>query len=431
MNISRNHRKKIIAAATAATLTITAMFTGTFAWQSINQEAKNEMLGQGINPGGRLHDDFNGQNKDVYVENFTDPEDHGVPIFARIRLDEYMELGEDAGKNTADPNRKATSLVAGATIGDVTTWTTHIPDTDDTATCPAPTTGTDKFHDYWAWTMGGQTVYMPTFNKNKDSLTADINGTYAGIHGIPYDDYVTYQAGDSHTGNAVYDIDADTVDEAAPVEGVDIETVQETHTAAQTKTATVITMAQWKAGGCQLGDFWVYDVDGWAYWANPIQPGETTGLLLDEVQQVVEPTDNWYYAINVVAQFATAGDWGQEDQTGFYDTTKGVSPTADALFLLNKAAALLDVTIRADGDATRVEAGSSLALTATVGTGSVTVSDPQITWTILDAHHDGTHMDGNKLVVSADETATELTIRATAPTLTSRYGQYTVTITKP
>lgn len=28
--------------------------------------------------------------------------------------------------------------------------------------------------------MGGQTVYMPTFLKNRDSLKADINGTYAG-----------------------------------------------------------------------------------------------------------------------------------------------------------------------------------------------------------------------------------------------------------
>ena len=28
--------------------------------------------------------------------------------------------------------------------------------------------------------MGGSTVYMHTFNKNKDSIEADINGTFAG-----------------------------------------------------------------------------------------------------------------------------------------------------------------------------------------------------------------------------------------------------------
>jgi len=31
--------------------------------------------------GGRLHDDFNGANKNIYVENFADE-----PILARIRL---------------------------------------------------------------------------------------------------------------------------------------------------------------------------------------------------------------------------------------------------------------------------------------------------------------------------------------------------------
>ena len=31
---------------------------------------------------------------------------------------------------------------------------------------------------YWTWSTGGSTVYMPTFNKNKDSLEADVNGIY-------------------------------------------------------------------------------------------------------------------------------------------------------------------------------------------------------------------------------------------------------------
>ena len=52
---------------------------------------------------------------------------------------------------------------------------------------------------YWAWDMdGGQTVYMPTFNKNKDSLAADINGTYEGTNPgdeTHYDDYKTYTVG--------------------------------------------------------------------------------------------------------------------------------------------------------------------------------------------------------------------------------------------
>ena len=42
--------------------------------------------------------------------------------------------------------------------------------------------------------MDGNTVYLPTFNKNKDSLAADINGTYDGESAdddLHYDDYKT------------------------------------------------------------------------------------------------------------------------------------------------------------------------------------------------------------------------------------------------
>ena len=67
---------------------------------------------------------------------------------------------------------------------------------------------------------------MPTFNKNKDSLKADINGTYQGT--VPgddthYDDYHAYTLGESKTDNAVYDADDNTVDEGdGAVEGTHI-----------------------------------------------------------------------------------------------------------------------------------------------------------------------------------------------------------------
>ena len=332
--------KKRVSAVVAAALTVAVVLTGTFAWQSVSQMAKNEITGES-NPGGRLHDDFNGQNKDVYVENFTDPDDDGVAIYARVRLDEYMEVGTGAGLKTGSADydaKQAASLVAGADINDVKTWTTHVP---------AGTVGncTNDFHLYWNWDMGGQTVFMPTFDKNKDSLAADINGTYDGTDAaddVHYDDYVAYADGDQKTGNAVYDADDNSVDEGdAAVEGTNIATVEETHTAKATQTATVITMAEWKAAGSQPGAYWVYDVDGWAYWAQAIQPGEATGLLLDGVNLKRDPGEDWYYAINVVAQFATSGDWGEKNGTGFYDLTQGSAPTDDGLYLLNKAADLL------------------------------------------------------------------------------------------
>lgn len=316
------------------------MLSGTYAWQSISQMALNETMDT-VNPGGRLHDDFDGRNKDVYVENFTDPNNGGVPIYARIRLDEYMEIGTGAGLKTGDAGadkKTAQSLVNGANINDVTTWKTHIPGALD-----------DPFHEYWTWKTGGQTVYMPTFNKNKDSLLADINGTYAGLDnsaatGTPFDDYVDYSdtANAVKTDSAVYDNDDNDTDEGdAATEPENILTSEETHTTKSTGTATILTMDQWKAAGSHPGAYWVYDVDGWAYWAQPIEPGEATGLLLDGINLQKEPDKDWYYAINVVGQFATSGDWGSaETGDGFFGPEAGSAPTSDALNLLNKIAGI-------------------------------------------------------------------------------------------
>ena len=159
-------KRKLVSAITAVAVSAAILLGGTYAWQSISQTALNEKIVE-VNPGGRLHDDFDGTNKDVYVENFGD-----TPIFARVRLDEYMEIGAGAGLKTGAPDydsKKATPVKVGTDINDMSTWTTHIPGANST---------NDPFHKYVEWEMGGQTVYMPTFNKNKDSLAADINGTY-------------------------------------------------------------------------------------------------------------------------------------------------------------------------------------------------------------------------------------------------------------
>ena len=74
------NKKKIATSVAAVAMAATMLLGGTFAWQSISQTALNE-ASDIVNPGGRLHDDFDGTNKDVYVENFADD-----PIYARVRL---------------------------------------------------------------------------------------------------------------------------------------------------------------------------------------------------------------------------------------------------------------------------------------------------------------------------------------------------------
>lgn len=421
-----NKTRKTVAAIIAATLAAIVILSGTFAWQSINQEAKNETAAATKNMGGRLHDDFDGNNKDVYVENFTSPTENGVPIFARIRLDEYMELGADAGTNKDAAHRNATSLVAGAKINDVSTWTTHIPKaTGQEGTCDNGNPNT--FHDYWTWKMGGETVFMPTFNKNKDSLKADINGTYAGLNGNPYDDYVAYTEGETKKDNAIYDNDDNDIDDDNVI------TKEETHTAKKTQSATVITMEDWKNAGRKSGKFWVYDVDGWAYWAEAIQPGEATGLLIDSITQDIEPIEDWYYAINVVAQFATAGDWGEDDNTGFFDTTKGVNPTKDAMFLLNQAAGEAPkVTISEQNGNNSVNRGNTLNFNATLTLVDVQINNQKVTWYVEGASSADTNINTDGLLtIGMDEQASEIVVKAVSEENNKGIGTYKVTVTDP
>ena len=419
-------KRKVISAVTAVVVSAAILLTGTFAWQSISQVALNEKTGA-VNPGARLHDDFDGTNKDIYVENFTDPNNGGVPIYARIRLDEYMEIGLGAGLKTGDADydsKEAVSLIAGADINDVTTWKTHIPDD-----------ATDTFHDdYWSWTLGGQTTYMPTFNKNKDSLKADINGTYDGTDAtddIHYDDYHAYSLGEQKTADAVYDADDNSVDEGDNAVNPDnITTKEETHTAASTLDGTVITMAEWKAAGSKPGAYWVYDVDGWAYWAQAIEPGTATGLLLDGISLQKEPGDNWYYGINVVGQFATMGDWGTaEGSDGFFGENDGPAPTADALFLLNQAAGR-ELTVKVTAPASEVKLGNTLQLTAAVSAGEAVHPNQKVNWSVSGGTSVSTRITSDGvLTVGADElVGGTLTVRALSTVDNTTFATYSVTV---
>ncbi len=356
MATSNKKKKTIAAVATAAVL----LLGGTFAWQSISQTALNE-ASDVINPGGRLHDDFyidnNGDyNSDIYVENFADDD-----IFARVKLSEYMEIVVNKDVEGAEMVETVTGskTLNGNTVTDKSTdntsgyeyeYVTHYFDQDN---------ATDK---YWNWTTGdvdsAQIYYMPTFNKNKDSLVADRNGMYVDrIGGISnrsqtqYEDYTVWADGMDKTDNAIYDADTNQRDEVRwDFENIEsyentgaITTKEERHTAGLVgKTNGLISMSEWLEkmnNGDDTADYWVYDENGWVYWSSPIKAGKTTGLLLDAIDLKEVMDDTWYYAIEAEGQFVTAGDVDNTNDTGFY-AVEGEKPTENAEQLLEHIGAI-------------------------------------------------------------------------------------------
>jgi hypothetical protein len=425
----------------AAVLALAIVLTGTFAWQSLSQRAINNASGVPDPAGARLHDDFaddqnwvTGANKDVYVENYSgsnpsDPLDYGQSVYVRVKLSEYMEIGEGAGKfgytgatdpidyqtldqattggtRTPDPDNHAVSLVPGANILNPSTWTPHIP-------YGQASVSNGPFNTYFAWDMGGSKAFMPTFNKDNTSLLTD-RTEYA------QDKFVS--GTDTETDDEIYD-------------HADLSLNQNTtHTAKETlNTANVITMAQWKSIGSPVenaaGDaYWVGDTDGWFYWSNSLSPGEATGLLLNGMTMDREPSDAWYYAIHVTAQMVTAGDWGDKaTNTVFYQD----GMTDDAFWLLNQAAKRLPVVTSIDfleGSKIYAKAGSPVTVHPAVNVKNYSgdPSERAVTWSISPAT--ANFADGT-LTPQVGEEGTVYTITATSAALpTSMSTSITVTV---
>ena len=263
-------KRKTHAGVTAVFL-VALIAAGTFAWTNFNSQALNEWRGTGAGlnvakPGGTLHNYNveNGDEKHVFVENWGNES-----LFVRIRLDEYMELGSGVGLKATDQNvgeivhnplNQAEPLIPDANIDKIYTWEPHIPAGSEANNCGL------EFHHFWSWEMGGQAYFFPAPTDNREDKSFVAQGSP--------------------------DVTAGSIND----EGMQ---------ARQTRSAQVITMAEWMTNGSTIGDYWVIDTDGWAYWAAPLVPGDATGLLLNRVTQITPPEKDYYYGINVIAQMAT------------------------------------------------------------------------------------------------------------------------------
>lgn len=326
----------------------------TLAWQSFSQTALNEASHIFYSPGGRLHDDFDGSNKDVYIENYAQL-GTGEKVYARIQLAEYLEFGDGAGLTDEEKEEFFEDEIPELVVlrgdkqnqeetpdfEDETTWDTYLFGSEAEE-------GKETIRTYRDLSFGGSTIYMPTFNKDINSIEADINGTYAEADEIAagrehYDDYHKHFLGEVITADTrlAYRDLSGTVD--VFIEGTHYYYREESHQTERTLTSEVMSMATWMDRGQPSGPYWVYDTDGWAYWADAINPQTATGLLLDKINITSETKGDWFYGVHVIAQIATAGDWGQGTVSSEGVASSGIGMyaggiTQNGLDLLNKVA---------------------------------------------------------------------------------------------
>ena len=235
-------RRRVAAGAVAAVLAVALALTGTLAWNAMASK-----VNKFANTSGRdavLHDDFEGgPDKHVFVENTS----KSAEIFVRVKLQEFMDLTSHKDRDPAPQD-----------------WATHSPG-KAVGDCGLANAVPEKFHDSFAWAMGGSKWYLPQA---------------PGTSGVAPSDLSKYDA--------------------------------TTPGAKQTPDAQVIPMADYLAMASDEKEAftgWVYDTDGWAYWSKPLPAGEATGLLLQKVDPApgLEDTD-YFYAINVTMESVDKDD---------------------------------------------------------------------------------------------------------------------------
>ena len=229
--------------------------TGTFAWEQIIT-ARNEFIGDKTpEEDVTLHDDFDPDTskKDVYVENTGD-----VALYVRVKLDEAMSLTNNKWRPGA------------------TDWVTH-KHGQTPEDCGFESHESNRFHDYFKWTMGGWKYYKSTDGSR--SLVQDVN------------EYTEAQYNDPNTG------------------------VKKTPDAQIITSEAFLALSPEQQKAFQG---WIYSTDGYAYWSQPLNSGEATGLLLHGVRTMnsIKGTE-YYYVIDVILEVVDMDDipmWTQGAQ---------------------------------------------------------------------------------------------------------------------
>jgi len=274
--------KKKAAMITAIVLSFVLLAGGAFAWTDFSQSIINRLRGNADND-VLLHDDFEpGKNKDVYVENTGK-----TPLVVRVQFREFFQIGNNVLTPGVDldPGTPIYKDTDGKYVPSKS-WPIHkFPATAMTGTgawgefdgdCTANT------HDFWEWKMTGEQKW--------------------------------YKKGTSAQGNYDYAPGSSLHDPLTCAQTLDKE--------------NIMTVAAWNALTATQKEntaCWILDADGWCYWSQPLNPGEATNLLLDNVQLIpgVLPDDNYAYFIDVKLQASNKSEIEDMKNNEFGATANG------------------------------------------------------------------------------------------------------------
>ena len=270
-------------------LAVAAVMMGSaFAWTDFGQSRTNRFRGT-VEADVTLHDEYDEEtgDKDVFVENSGQ-----FPLYVRVRLDEYMEIGGE-------------SFVPAANVKQKNTWTPHTYGGASIEDCEQAMTPEHLFHDYYIWEMSGA---QRGFAEGTPGLVYSKLGTNGRVDTNPPGGKITAAASSAVTMTRYLVLKSLAESQLAIDWGLEAVMSEED-------------LALWRAAattGCWILD----DTDtvenggAWAYWSVALGPGQATNLLLDHVRRTgKEPGADWYYGIDVKLQAVTANDFNKWNDT--------------------------------------------------------------------------------------------------------------------
>ena len=316
---SRKRSGKSIFAVIALMLAASALLGSAFAWHDFTQAKTNKFRGT-TDADVTLHDEFDGVDKHVFVENTGDS-----TLYVRVRLDEFMQIGDNEPFGGS-----------GVDVRDKSTWVTHTYGGESIADC-GNASAVKSFHKYYKWKMIGEDKdYTPgvpgmVYTALTSGKVDWTDKTGAGHHTAPAALPVTMSEYLAAMAIRTKWVGVLAAVKAGPGFAALSKTDQDAAIAqawTDEMTADVAANPGYAAildrtdAGC-----WILDDDsagaaagaGWAYWSIPLAPEKATNLLLSKVEfnDASEPGDDWIYRIDVKLQAVTASDFAKWDSGAF------------------------------------------------------------------------------------------------------------------